>query len=71
MAKRRRVRPRRPAGFRRGRAAADGSAGLDSTQAAARQQEEAMVIAGRLIRATAEGLQSVLRSRSLIKRSSG
>lgn len=42
-------------------------AGLDSTQLPRDGQEEAIVIAGRLIRATAEGLQSVLRSRSLIK----
>jgi type VI secretion system protein len=42
-------------------------AGLDSTQLPRDSQEEAIIIAGRLIRATAEGLQSVLRSRSLIK----
>lgn len=42
-------------------------AGLDSTQLPRDNEEEIIATAGRLIRASAEGLQSVLRSRALIK----
>ena len=42
-------------------------AGLDSTQLPRGQEEEVVATAGRLVRATAEGLRSVLRSRALIK----
>jgi len=42
-------------------------AGLDSTQLPRDSEEEVIATAGRLIRASAEGLQSVLRSRALIK----
>lgn len=42
-------------------------AGLDATQLPKDQEDELMAIAGRFIRTTAEGLQSVLRSRAVIK----
>lgn len=42
-------------------------AGLDAARLPQGQEEEVLVTAGRLIRATAEGLQSVLRTRTLIK----
>lgn len=42
-------------------------AGLDATQLPKDQEDELMAVAGRFIRATAEGLQSVLRSRAVIK----
>jgi type VI secretion system protein len=43
------------------------AAGLDSTQVAREKEEEVVAIAGRLIRATAEGLQAVLRSQGTVK----
>jgi len=43
------------------------SAGLDSTQVAREKEEEVVAIAGRLIRASAEGLQAVLRSQGAVK----
>lgn len=43
------------------------AAGLDSTQLPRGEEEEAVAVAGRMIRATAEGLVSVLRHRALIK----
>ena len=43
------------------------SAGLDSTQVAREKEEEVVAIAGRLIRATAEGLQAMLRAQGAVK----
>jgi type VI secretion system protein len=43
------------------------SAGLDSTQVAREKEEEVVAIAGRLIRASAEGLQAVLRGQGAVK----
>lgn len=43
------------------------SAGLDSTQLPRGEEEAAVAVAGKMIRATAEGLVSVLRHRALIK----
>ena len=43
------------------------SAGLDSTEVAREKEEEVVAIAGRLMRATAEGLQAVLRSQGTVK----
>jgi type VI secretion system protein len=43
------------------------SAGLDSTQVPREKEEEVIAIAGRLIRATVEGLQAVLRSQGAVK----
>jgi type VI secretion system protein len=42
-------------------------AGLDSTKLPRNEEEEIIAIAGRMIRATAEGLQSALRARTLVK----
>jgi type VI secretion system protein len=42
-------------------------AGLDSTQLPRGREEEFVAMAGRMIRATVEGLQSVLRTRALLK----
>jgi type VI secretion system FHA domain protein len=41
-------------------------AGLDSTKLPRNEEDEIIAIAGRLIRATAEGMQSVLRARTLV-----
>lgn len=43
------------------------AAGLDSTQLPRGEEEEVVAVAGKMIRATAEGLVSVLRHRALIK----
>jgi type VI secretion system protein len=43
------------------------NAGLDSTRLPRNEEDEIIAIAGRMMRATAEGLQSVLRARALVK----
>lgn len=43
------------------------AAGLDSTQVSREKEEEVVALAGRLIRATAEGLQAVLRGQNAVK----